>query len=44
MELVRVLRESSNEDLEPLVKLLTAPVTAGLDDEEKYQKYYPDHS
>lgn len=44
MELVRVLRESSNEDLEPLMKLLTAPVTAGLNDEEKYQKYYPDHS
>ena len=44
MEPVRVLQESSNEDLEPLVKLLTGPVTAGLDDEEKYQKYYPDHS
>ena len=44
MELVRLLRESSNEDLEPLVKLLTAPVTADLDNEEKYQKYYPDHS
>ena len=44
MELVRVLRESSNEDLRPLVKILTDPVTAGLDDEKKYRKYYPDHS
>ena len=44
MELVRVLRESSNEDLEPLVSYLTKSVTETLSDEEKYQKHYPDHS
>ena len=44
LTLAPLLRRCSNEDLEPLVKLLTDPVTADLDDEEKYQKYYPDHS
>lgn len=44
MELVRVLRESSNEDLGPLVSYLTKPVTGRLSKEPKYQKYYPDHS
>ncbi len=44
MDLVRVLSEASNEDLEPLVQLLTEPITAGLVGEEKYQRYFPNHS
>lgn len=43
-KLLCVLRHSSNEDLEPLVKVLTDPITAGLDGEEEYQRYNPDHS
>ena len=44
MELVRVLRESSNEDLGLLVSYLTKPVTGRLSKEAKYQRYYPDHA
>ena len=44
MELVRVLRESSNEDLGPLVSYLTKPITETLSKEAKYQRYYPDHA
>ena len=37
------LRRSSNEDLEPLVKYLTKPVTEELSAKEKYKRHYPNH-
>ena len=37
------LRRSSNEDLEPLVKYLTKPITEELSTKEKYKKHYPNH-
>ena len=40
---ISILREASNEDLEPLVKYLTKPITEELSSKENYKKHYPNH-
>ena len=40
---ISILREASNEDLEPLVKYLTKPITEELSIKENYKKHYPNH-
>lgn len=42
-DLIDVLRQSSNEDLEPLVDILKKPMTETLSSSGRYKKYYPDH-
>lgn len=42
-DLIDVLRQSSNEDLEPLVEFLKKPITKSISTYKGYQKYYPDH-
>ena len=43
VDLIDVLRQSSNEDLEPLVDILKKPMTETLSAQERYKKYRPDH-
>ena len=42
-DLIDVLRQSSNEDLKPLVEYLKKPITKTLSAQEGYKKYHPDH-
>ena len=42
-DLIDVLRQSSNDDLEPLVDILKKPITETLSVREGYKKYHPDH-